>query len=66
MYSCKKKPRVFVCLCCVRVCFGDQVCQFARAGSSVDASLGTLCECCVCVRVFVCVCVCVCDPSGCM
>ena len=34
----RKRPWVFVCLCCVCVCFGDLVCEFARAGPSVDAS----------------------------
>ena len=34
----RKRPRVFVCLCCVYVCGGDHVCEFAMAVSSVDTS----------------------------
>ena len=52
----RKRPWVFVYLCCVPVCYGDYISEFARACPSVDASVKTLFELCVCECVSVCVC----------
>ena len=42
MDACKKKTWVFVSVCCVCVCCGDHLCEFAMAGPIVDASTSNL------------------------
>ena len=49
----RKRPGVIVCLCCVHVCWGVHVCEFASVDPNVDSSaqkprVRGVCEC-VCV-----------------
>ena len=50
----RKRPWVFVCVCCVCVRCGDHLCEFSMVVSSVDVSVGYL-VCVLSVLVSVCV-----------
>ena len=51
----RKRTWVFVCVCCVSVCCGDHLCEFAMMCQVWMPLPETFCECYVCVCVY-CVC----------